>query len=929
MELLLQKSLFSYFSPHSINKEWENRWSAKLGKTRSLKKKNKPAENHIDNHVWKGKQLQGPPTLPRFAVSDHLSRPEGQRRGLSTSNSKYNDKRGYYNLNRLQLLNFITQTQPSSTMWGKSWKYNKSLPPLEEGSAATSEWGKCWMFATWQPYSEAGKPWQNGPNIIDPQTLHLWRKPAYREVESQDLDVSLPTEEWKVSWRKSDKNHKEEGLSIKEENVPQSGLFRVLVETQQNETSLEWSNSWKVIKPTSEIPNGAQNNESIANKQHKDREMSSKWDDSWRLVNHDSCNKSSLPQVQKSFTLEWSDSWRAAMVVPNHRISDCSLTQDPGYTNKGHFQQKKSQLHKVLLESQKLRFRDMYLQLCDEFMCLSEWGKSWQVTKNNSKPCEEIEKVLKLSLSRMETTTEKVKDTNKHYSTTETTDLSYEQLKHDVVHQPKRELTKNNILHLKQHKNASSASEWTGSWKMLRHQTRMERRRMTPDPLRSFRSSENGANMKPTVSEWKDSWKFHCQPLYQETELWQQGWSTWPQMRVDRVMSQNHFMPVERPKNGPTGEHRWEESWRFLRSHHRSDPRHSRTQSSHVRSSETSHHPSDSLPQSSVRQKGYASSTADWQKAWMVSDTQSPLDNPSLTQWRESWKWSFNTENWTEQLTRVNEVNVIMEIQPGRGNVSLQEAESKISRLFDNQIFRERYPEEQWSTSWRAGSLLNHQHSNCRSSEIPGEIISRTTQQQCVTANEHGSKWGISFRLANPMPHMEHTSVESTSNPCHYTVLWSREKNMQNNINTTFSNNRATFKLWGNSHQFLQGVRPQIKDKTKSTEPVDPWVIITNMTKNKRHLYFNMEREKQSQRKWAGCHLLGKTQPRPKKGPASVEKHNVYDDKFLEEWAESWRHLIDHGFLKMKMAVKSLSEWKMSWKFLLSPYQPMNSPKAK
>lgn len=914
------KILLFLFFPHSINKEWENRWSAKLGKTKSLRKKNKPADDHIDNHVWKGKQLQGPP--PRFAVSDHLGRPEGQRRGFSTPNSSYNDKKGYNNLNRLQLLNFITQTQPSSTMWGKSWKYNKSLPLLEEGSAAT-EWGKCWMFATWQPYSETGKPWLNGPNIIDPQSLHLWKKPAYREVESQGLDVSPSTEEWKMSWRKSDKNHKEEGLSIKEENVPQSGLFPFLVETQHNETSLEWSNSWKVIKPTSEIPNGAKHNETISHKQHNDGEMSSKWDDSWRLVNHHSCNKSTSSQVQKSHSLEWSDSWRVAMVDPNNpRISDCSLTQDHSYTNNGHYQQEKSQLHKVLFESQKLRFRDKYLQLCDKFMALSEWDKSWQVTKNNSKPSEEIEKVLKVSLSRMETTMERVKDANKHHLATDTTELSYEKLKHDVVYHPERELTKNNFLHLKQHENASSASEWTDSWKTVRHRRRMERRRMMLDPLRSFRSSENGAGMKPSVSEWKDSWKFHCQPLYQETERWQQGWSTRPQMRLDRGMSQNHFMPVEHPKNGPTGEHRWEDSWRFLRPQHRPGPRDCRTQSSPVRSGEASHHPSDSLPQSSVRQRGYACSVDDWQKAWMVSDTQSPLDNPSLTQWRESWKWSFNTENGTEQLTRVNEVDVLMEIQPGRENVSLQEVE-----LFDNQMFRERYPEKQWSTSWRAEPLLNHQHSNCRSSEIPGEMISRTTQQQCVTAKEHGSKWGISFRLANPMPHMEQPWVKSTPNPCHYTVLWSREKKMQSNINTAFSNNHATFKLWGNSHQFLQGVRPQIKDKTKSTEPVDPCVIITNKTKNKRYMY--MEKEKQSQRKWAGCHLLGKTQPRPKKGPAAVKKHNLDDDKFLEEWEESWRYLIDHDFLKMKMAVKSLSEWKKSWKFLLSPYQPMNSPKTK
>lgn len=154
---------------------------------------------------------------------------------------------------------------------------------------------------------------------------------------------------------------------------------------------------------------------------------------------------------------------------------------------------------------------------------------------------------------------------------------------------------------------------------------------------------------------------------------------------------------------------------------------------------------------------------------------------------------------------------------------------------------------------------------------------------------------------------------------------------MQNNINNNnFSNNHATFRLWGNSHQFLQGVSAQIKDKTKSKEPVDPRVIIKKKTKTIRYLYSNIEKEKQSQRKWAGCHLLSKTQPRPKKGPASVKKLEMDDkNKFLEEWAESWRYLIGHGILKIKMSVKPLSGWDESWKFLLPLYQPMNSPKAK
>lgn len=75
---------------------------------------------------------------------------------------------------------------------------------------------------------------------------------------------------------------------------------------------------------------------------------------------------------------------------------------------------------------------------------------------------------------------------------------------------------------------------------------------MRPDPLRFFRPSEKGGDMKPTSTGWKDSRKFICQPLRQEPGLWQQGWPTMPQMRVDRARGQNHFMPIDIPKIEPT-----------------------------------------------------------------------------------------------------------------------------------------------------------------------------------------------------------------------------------------------------------------------------------------------------------------------------------------------------------------------------------------
>ncbi len=919
---------FLYIFFHSINKDWESRLSAKLGNYKRVERKKKPVENQTDNNnVWKRKQPQVPSTPPCGTGFGPLGRPGGQRRGFSTPAPNYKDKRGQdKNLNRLQLLMFITQTQPSAMVWGKSWKYNKSLPSPAEGAAASSDWGKCWMFATQQPYSEAGKPWPNEPNMMDPHSLHLWKKPDYRVVESQELDLSLPIEEWQMSWKKSYKNNETgDTSSVNGENVPKFGFFTLLVETQHHNEALsssEWSESWLSTKPANQqdhftVQNDGLINDSIPNQQDKDREMS---DECWRLVNHHGCNKSKLLQVQKSHSPEWADSWRAAMVVfKNHKNSDPSLRQDHRDTYDDHGQRQ----YKVVLVSHEKKYRDLYLQLCNEFKDHSEWSKSWQVTKNNSKPCDEIQNVLRVSSSRMETAleTQKVEEKTKgYYSTSEKADPCYDQLKYNEIYCPNREFTKSKLLHLKQLENALSPSEWRNSWKALKHRMGMERRRMRPDPSRPFRASEKGGNMKPTASEWKDSWKFTCQPLRQEPEFWQEGWSTMPQIRVDHAWDQNHFVPVKLPKNGPTGERSWGESWRFWNPQHQLEPGQGRTQTSQGRSSVASHHLEDSRTQ-----RRYTRSVSDWQEAWMVSETQFHHDKPSLIQWREAWKCSiFHAEHWSEQMPRENGVDMLMEIQSQREMISLQRAKAKISQSFDNQMFREKYPEKQWNASWRSGSLLNHQN---RNSGIPGKSMSNTAQQQHATPNGHESKWGMSFRLANPMPHMEQSWVESSPNTCHYTVMWSRGKD----INTKFSNNPANFRLWGNSHQFLQGASALIKDKTKSKAPVDPRVIITKKTKARRHLYSNTETEKQSERKWAGCHLLGKTQPRPKKGPASVKNLKMEDenkDKFFEEWAESWRVFFRPGSLKKQMPVKSLSGWDASWKFLLPLYQPMNGPKT-
>ncbi|XP_069370121.1 uncharacterized protein [Paralichthys olivaceus] len=889
----------------SINKEWAERLRSRQGNYKHVERKPKPVATEIDNeNFWKGNQPV-PPPLPRGAGSGSLGRPGAQSRSFSTQTPSHKNKKGQdKSFNRLQLLTFITQTEPSAMVWGRSWKYNKSLPSPAE---AQSDWGQCWMFATQQPHSEAGKPWPNGPNMKDPHGLHLWKKPDYSLMETQELDESLPADKWQMSWRKSNKSNKKDPSSVNEENV--SRYFTLLLESQHHDKTSEWSDSWRSTKAASlqdHFPNEALINESVINKQDKKCEVNSAWGECWRISNLHGCNKSELPQIQSSHSPEWENSWRAATVVNNnHENSDRSLRPDDSDVPDDSVQQEQSFLHRIMFESNEHKYKDLYLQLYNECNALSEWSESWQVTKNNSKPCEEIEKVL----NALETTLKMEKPEGKD-STSEEADPYYEELKHDIIYRPERGFTQSKMNSLRSVESFSFSSDWMDSWKTLKHRMEVERRRMRPDPMRPFRESED-RDTGATASEWKDSWRYRCQPLRQEHELWQRGWSTTPQFRVDRARSQDHFAPVELPKNGPTAERSWGESWRSTRRQQRSQARQGNAQSSQGSSSAACN-----LPNQSRAQRRYRGSRSDWQASWMVSDSQFHHDTPSLIQWREAWQCSaFRTDNRTEQGSTENCVDEAMEIQPMKEQMSLQSAEAKMSWTLDDQMFRERYPEEQWSTSWRAESLLNHQTSYQRSSGQPGESMCNTPQQQQSTADEDGVKWGSSFRLANPMPLVEKPWLESSPNLCHHKVMWSRGNDAQNKIYTNLNNNPTMYRLWRSSYLLLQ--------ESKSEELVDPRVIITRKIEMRSHLFSNIESEERSE-KCPGGHLIGKTQPQPKKVPASEKKVTLKDetkDKFYEDWAESWRSLDLPGGLRKQMPMKTPSGWAESWKFLLPLYQ--------
>ncbi|XP_047425888.1 uncharacterized protein LOC124996681 [Mugil cephalus] len=879
-----------------INQDWANRINTGQGRYKRVASKPKPVETQTDNNAWKRKQSQIPRNLPSSAGLGAQSRPGSQSKGFSTPVSKYKDRKGQdKTFNRLQLLMMITKTQPSAMVWGKSWKYNKSLPSPAEGS---TDWGQCWMFASQQPCSDTGNP--NGPNLTNPHSLHLWRKNNFRNVEFHELDLSLP-EEWQLSWKKPDQPNMIDTSSGKGENIPKYG-FSIL---HPNEAlcSSEWSESWRSTKPANQQgnvngPNDQLINESNANMQDNDSESSSKWEECWRIVNHNG-NKSKLFLLQISVNAEWASSWRAAIVVSNnHKNSDPSPKQDHSNTN-----------NKILPVFCGHKNIDQYLHLCNEFNALSEWSKSWQLTKNNSKPCEEIEKVLKALPKEGPVLESKWLEKNPkvHHSVLEKADASYDQLKHDVIYQRKDYFNLSKLLLLKQLEKSVPSSEWLDSWKIIKHRMRLERRRMKPDPLKPFGESEMGREMKPSASEWEDSWKMTCTPLNQDPNLWQQNLSSVAQISVNRERPQNLFTPVELPKNGPTKEQSWGESWMFSRQQHNSKPE----QGNALMSQGTPR------CENSCTQGRQARLILDWQASWMVSETEFHHDKPSLTQWRGAWRWSINhTQQWPGQVGRENWMDELMEIYPLKGKGSLQRSKAGMNWSFDKEMFRERFPETEWRPSWSAGSLLNYQSNG--SPGISGQSISTTTQQKHASVNEHGSEWGRSFRFANPMPYMEHPWVESLPNPCHYSVMWSREKKIHE-IRTNLSN---IPKLWENSHKFVQPVSTQIKDKGKAKNPSDPRVIMSENTKTKRHLFSNTE-EKQSAKKWAGSHLLGKTQPHPQKGHGSAKKLNPEDTteaKFFEEWVESWRFLVSPDSLKTQIPSKSLSGWAESWKFLIPAY---------
>ncbi|RVE65454.1 hypothetical protein OJAV_G00116730 [Oryzias javanicus] len=883
-----------------INQDWANRMTAKKTGYKRVEKKAKPTEDQAEADVWKSKQPMAPRvTPPRAAGAGVLGRTGVQGRGSSTATPSYKDKKGQgKTFSKLQLLASIDQTQPSNLVWGKAWKYNKSA---DGGSTASLDWGQPWMFVNHQPSSEGDKPWSDEPRIVDPQDFHMWRKPDYKNTEPKYLDVNLPMEDWQRSWNQSDKMKRD---SSEDKNSPRQGFFTMLIETQRRNEALsssEWMDSWQSIKTQDQHDHATTQRDNLlrqSDMQENYEEISPEWKESWMLANHHGDSNFKSPLFEIANSPEWTKSWRIAQT--GFRPSDSANADDLH----NHGQKKDSHALTTNYRTSRQPYKDL-THLYTEFQGESQWNNSWQVLKNNSKPCEDIDKTLKAAKpEENDPFVEKNMAKNQvGVCSADKPDPLYDQLKHEVIYQTKWEMMKSKLLLLAQLQKTQLSSDWKESWKTLKHRMREERRRLRSDLLKPLFESEKQESKKPNASEWNSSWKYTCQQLNQQPDRWQEGWSTVPPVRRNMQRHPSEFSPEEFPKNGPAKEQIWKESWKFSRSQHRSEA----GQSKEKVPKGTQHISSYNLERSCDHERR-AASTSDWQESWMVSETQYHHDQPSLTQWREAWRCSiFHTQYMAEQESKDKWVNGIAEIQPQKNLLSSENVKVKMSRSFDEKMFRQRYPEKDWKSSWSARPLLNNQSSFYGSGN--------GAQRDQMDA----SRWGHWFRIANPMPHLERPWLDSCSNPIYYSVMWQREKKSLNNAKSKASITTANFHGWGNSHCFMQN--GQRKGKSKSREPMDPRVIFPKKIRTKKQLYSEFEKQKQSDRKFAGCHLLGKTQPRPKKGRATTKKPEpVTEDKFFEEWVESWRFLVQPETLKTQRSFKPLSGWNESWKLLIPPY---------
>ncbi|XP_062340433.1 uncharacterized protein LOC134038839 [Osmerus eperlanus] len=944
---------FMTLQPHIDGKPWTE--------------ENSPTSHHENHSIWQkpmrmldSQDFEQSLHSPEWGKSWKYTKPESDLK--SGTKDEANKEAGLHS-SKSRILEMLVESQHhnealSSSEWNESWKstkppkdgeahtnaptngpFNEPKNDLKKDGKSGSQSIECWKFINRQLHvTDNSKETSHNPEWAD-----SWR--AAKMVSNNNKKAKSP-EHFEYGERK-DSNHDHQVIIFVSREHKYRDLLRAQLCDESKPTS-EWEKSWKTTKnlskPSAEATLKAEEPKEKSMAQNQKVGMSKENDENMAGVQQGMCKPTIMSKMTKYRNLmsrlliddmpyEWNEAWK--------------------------FTKPQSSKETVQWLTTGMADASMVLKQHMKKRSLTDWSESWKCATPHSRHAMPSVTEWKESwFSRYQPHARRehwIKEAGLK-------EFDKQHPKYEVFNLPKRASAEKMFYHMQDGEKGMGSAEWKDSWKSLKHQMQLERMRTRPHRSRPFREP---AREERPVSEWATSWRFTNLTLNQESDLWQQGWSNMPPIRPNRNTEQYNVMPEEVPLNGPIAARGWGESWRSSRRHHRSVVDQPRPSTQHV----------EAQPPRRRR------SGADWEESWMVSNTEFHHDRPSMTEWTDSWRCAvFHTDISGQEQPRQNWLDESMEIQPRKEKRQVPRTMTHMSRSFDSQVFKERYPQTQWNESWKAETLQHHHQKTNYAMETAKSSLFHLNNTNpstpdwknswkfvCMHLNQKkeswdkeramfhsekksqalmdydqdmnnfqpqmsspAAKWGKSWKMANPMPNAEKGSwIHSHANQSQYVVLWSRSNSVKSLY--TSLKETATLRLWGKSWRFLKiegkGVSKAGKGKSNGSNGL---VIGTQKIKTRKHIYSQIDKDKPAERKWTDCHKITKTQPRPKrdsfmKMPKAVIKE---DSEFTQQWAESWRFSDQPVKQKTEVTV-TLSTWGESWKFLIAPYPQQNGPKSK
>lgn len=818
--------------------------------------------------------------------------------------------------NKLALLLRLNEKQPGLMGWTKAWKFSQPLPQPEQIPPA-SDWGQSWKFLNLQPNNES-KSWmehehETNNNITHCVDLIPWKK-ADKTFFSQNFEEDIAIPDWERCWKYTNQKREAHGSEkFGLENLKQEKLHMLNQFHRYNEERSGWNEAWKSAKPPQE--DHIKFTSQSVNKEESDMENNEQptvpWGQSWKLFKRQFHLKSARTSVPPG----WVDSWRTSKPVPqmwqHEKTSNISEpptglpeeSLDPE-TYQTIIDTSKKEKSKMLWSSQ--------FQGKDAPLPNTEWQKSWMNVKNQSEYKEQP--------------VEKRREENTKLP-------EIQQVRHDglpafeVFSFPKKAKPVD-MLWISDHKDKETfISKWKDSWKSLknqRRQDRVQRRQQRISPM------TQAAAPQASLTEWATSWRFTNLNVNQDSNLWQQGWSTYTRNRPDRWVRANEMLNEGLTRNGPTGARGWGESWRSTRHQHRAER-------------EAARNTRPSAQAVDVRIPRRERSLADWEQSWQFSTNQFHHDRPSSTEWTDSWRFcSFHCENWAERQPEANQHEKSLEITARKEHHC---PSHRFSRSFQPQTFKERFPAQEWKNSWKI--KISEKAQPKSGQELPqswrdswriratqlykseGTGLS-STRGHSVAAEQYESvsEWGRMWKTVNPQPTKSVALwSEAQPNKClpQCMVFCSRKKS-NDYLFSLLAKDYASLRKWGKAWRFMKlESRLDLKSALSQSKPEDNSVIMSKKKKTKQLMFSQTDKEAAHVKRWADACKLAKTQPRPKRDAKRkpAQGSDEGDKAMFFKWAGSWRFVTD----PVSDEQVNLTEWEDSWKFLLNTYAPQNGPK--